>query len=166
MTGEIRRMHFRDGMSLHQIAKCTGISRNTIRKWVRAPKSDNPPKYSRRTTPGKLAAHIEFLQTALKADALRHRHRGAAMIAATAATPPGMRVRTGRFERLRSRQPRHTQPVTRTLSHWLKPFEAGRYRCSAPRGLGGRILPLPCYSVSTPKPTTLRCSRLNSTPIR
>jgi transposase len=69
-------MHFRDGMSLHQIAKRTGISRNTIRKWVRAPKPDNPPKYARRTTPGKLTAHIEFLQTALKADALRpKKHR-------------------------------------------------------------------------------------------
>ena len=71
MIGKIRRMHFRDGLSLHQIAKRTGISRNTIRKWVRAPKLDNPPKYSRRTTPGKLAPHSAFLQTALKADALR-----------------------------------------------------------------------------------------------
>lgn len=76
MIGKLRRMHFRDGMSLHQIAKRTGISRNTIRKWVRAPKPDNPPKYARRTTPGKLTAHIEFLQTALKADALRpKKHR-------------------------------------------------------------------------------------------
>jgi transposase len=75
MIGKLRRMHFRDGLSLHQIAKRTGISRNTIRKWVRAPKPDNPPKYARRTTPGKLTAHIEFLQTALKADALRPKDR-------------------------------------------------------------------------------------------
>ena len=76
MIGKIRRMHFRDGLSLHQIAKRTGISRNTIRKWVRAPKLDNPPKYPRRTTPGKLAPHSEFLQTALKADSLRpKKHR-------------------------------------------------------------------------------------------
>ncbi len=66
-------MHFRDGMSLHQIAKRTGISRNTIRKWVRAPKPDNPPKYKRRGTPTKLTPYIEFLQKALKADSLRPR---------------------------------------------------------------------------------------------
>ena len=73
MIGKIRRMHFRDGMSLHQIAKRTGISRNTIRKWVRAPKPDNPPKYKRRDTPTKLGPYIEFLQKALKADSLRPR---------------------------------------------------------------------------------------------
>lgn len=60
MIGKIGRMHFRDGLSLHQIAKRTGISRNTIRKWVRAPKLDNPPKYPRRTTPGKLTPHSAF----------------------------------------------------------------------------------------------------------
>jgi DNA-binding transcriptional regulator LsrR (DeoR family) len=34
MLGKIRRMYFRDKLSLHQIAKRTGLSRNTIRKWV------------------------------------------------------------------------------------------------------------------------------------
>jgi hypothetical protein len=38
MLGKIRRMYFRDKLSLHQIAKRTGLSRNTIRKLVRAPK--------------------------------------------------------------------------------------------------------------------------------
>lgn len=32
----------------------------------------------------------------------RNRDRGAAIVAAAPPTPPGMRVRTGRFERLRS----------------------------------------------------------------
>jgi transposase len=73
MIGKIRRMHFRDGMSLHQISKRTGISRNTIRKWVRAPKPDNPPKYKRCGTPTKITPYIEFLQKALKADSLRPR---------------------------------------------------------------------------------------------
>ena len=84
MIGKIRRMHFRDGLSLHQIAKRTGISRNTIRNWVRAPKLDNPPGYKRRVTPGKLTPHSEFLQTALKADSLRpkkHRRRARALFA-------------------------------------------------------------------------------------
>jgi len=34
MMGKIRRMYFRDKLSLHQIAKRTGLSRNTIRKGV------------------------------------------------------------------------------------------------------------------------------------
>ncbi|SOQ09264.1 MULTISPECIES: hypothetical protein [Pseudomonas syringae group] len=36
MLGKIRRMYFRDKLSLHQIAKRTGLSRNTIRKCVTA----------------------------------------------------------------------------------------------------------------------------------
>jgi len=35
MMGKIRRMYFRDKLSLHEIAKRTGLARNTIRKWVR-----------------------------------------------------------------------------------------------------------------------------------
>jgi transcriptional regulator with XRE-family HTH domain len=35
-------MYFRDKLSLHQIAKRTGLSRNTIRKWVRAPEATQP----------------------------------------------------------------------------------------------------------------------------
>jgi transposase-like protein len=42
MLGKIRRMYFRDKLSLHQIAKRIGLSRNTIRKWVRAPEATQP----------------------------------------------------------------------------------------------------------------------------
>jgi|GEM_PF-3504231 len=42
ITLKIRRMCLRDGMSLQQIAKWTGISRKKVRKWVKAPKPDNP----------------------------------------------------------------------------------------------------------------------------
>lgn len=41
MMGKIRRMYFRDKLSLHQIATRSGLSRNTIRKWVRASKPLN-----------------------------------------------------------------------------------------------------------------------------
>lgn len=37
MMGKIRRRYFRDKLSLHEIAKRTRLSRNTIRKWVRMP---------------------------------------------------------------------------------------------------------------------------------
>ncbi|HCE7107592.1 hypothetical protein JET76_27890, partial [Pseudomonas putida] len=42
MMGKIRRMYFRDKLSLHEIAKRTGLARNTIRKWVRAPEAKQP----------------------------------------------------------------------------------------------------------------------------
>lgn len=47
-------MHFRDKLSLHQIAKRTGLSRNTIRKWVKAPEATQPV-YQRRTPFNKLS---------------------------------------------------------------------------------------------------------------
>ncbi|RMR26673.1 Fused ISPsy20 transposase IstB/transcriptional regulator LysR protein [Pseudomonas savastanoi pv. glycinea] len=47
MMGKIRRMYFRDKLSLHQIAKRTGLSRNTIRKWIRPPETKQPV-YQRR----------------------------------------------------------------------------------------------------------------------
>jgi len=37
MLGRIRRMHLRDKLSLHEIAKRTGLSRNTVRSWLRTP---------------------------------------------------------------------------------------------------------------------------------
>ncbi|MBS3910444.1 MAG: helix-turn-helix domain-containing protein, partial [Hydrogenophaga sp.] len=37
MLGRIRRMYLRDKMSLHEIAKRTGLSRNTVRSWLRTP---------------------------------------------------------------------------------------------------------------------------------
>jgi DNA-binding transcriptional regulator LsrR (DeoR family) len=32
MLGKVRRMHVRDKLSLHEISKRTGLSRNTVRK--------------------------------------------------------------------------------------------------------------------------------------
>ena len=71
MFGKIRRMYFRDKMSLHAITKRTGLSRNTIRKWLRDSKEAAPPTYRRREEPGKLAVFHEELEQALKADAHR-----------------------------------------------------------------------------------------------
>ena len=36
MLGKIRRMFLRDKLSLHEITKRTGLSRNTVRRWLRA----------------------------------------------------------------------------------------------------------------------------------
>lgn len=40
MLAKIRRMHFRDGLPLREIAKRTGLSRNTIRRWLRSGQSE------------------------------------------------------------------------------------------------------------------------------
>ena len=70
MMGKIRRMYFRDQLSLHEIAKRTGLSRNTIRKWIRAPEATQP-MYQRRAVFNKLNPFHATLERALKADALR-----------------------------------------------------------------------------------------------
>jgi lambda repressor-like predicted transcriptional regulator len=42
MLAKIRRMHIRDGISLRDISRRTGLSRNTILHWLREPKEDVP----------------------------------------------------------------------------------------------------------------------------
>ena len=71
MFGKIRRMYLRDKLSLHEITKRTGLSRNTIRRWLRTPEEAATPTYQRREMPGKLTAFHEALEQALKADAHR-----------------------------------------------------------------------------------------------
>ena len=71
MLGRIRRMHLRDKLSLHEIAKRTGLSRNTLRNWLRASKEVRKPTYSRKAVFGKHSEHVAELEQALKANALR-----------------------------------------------------------------------------------------------
>jgi transposase len=35
MLAKIRRMHLRDRMSLREVSRRTGLSRNTVRSWLR-----------------------------------------------------------------------------------------------------------------------------------
>ena len=73
MMGKIRSMHFRQGKSISEIARLTSLSRNTIKKWLKAPQGAEP-KYRRREMPTKLAPFVEALHKALKADGHRPRH--------------------------------------------------------------------------------------------
>jgi transposase-like protein len=73
MMGKIRSMHFRQGKSISEIARLTSLSRNTIKKWLKAPQGAEP-KYRRREMPTKLAPFVEALDKALKADGHRPRH--------------------------------------------------------------------------------------------
>jgi len=66
-------MHVRDKMSERAIAKCTGLSRNTVHKWLKIPEEVQAPRYVRAEKFGKLTALEEELEQALKADAHRHK---------------------------------------------------------------------------------------------
>ena len=70
IVGRIKRMHFRDGKSVREIARRMGLSRNTVRTWLRAAAAQEP-RYQRTTRPGKLTPFHMSLAQALKADAMR-----------------------------------------------------------------------------------------------
>ena len=73
MFGKVKRMYVRNKKSLREIAKSTGLSRNTIRKWVLETNQAGEPGYRRKEMPSKLSAFHKALELALKADALRSR---------------------------------------------------------------------------------------------
>ena len=73
MIGRIRRLHVRDKLSEREIARMTGLSRNTVSKWLRAPVAE-APQYRREARPNKLSAFEATLKQALTADARRAKH--------------------------------------------------------------------------------------------
>ena len=73
MIGKVRRMKLRDKLSHSAIAKVTGLSRTTVKKWLKAP-GDKAPKYVRESVDGKLTAFEETLDQSLKADSHRPKH--------------------------------------------------------------------------------------------
>ncbi len=44
MLGKVRRMHVRDKLSVREIAKRTGLSRNTLQKWFRTAEEVSAPR--------------------------------------------------------------------------------------------------------------------------
>ncbi len=75
MLAKIRRMHLRDGLSIREISRRTGLSWNTVRQWLRQD-CVTEPKYPKRTTTSMLDAWIEPLAAALRADAHRPSREG------------------------------------------------------------------------------------------
>jgi transposase len=73
MIGKVRRMRHRQKKSVREIARITSLSRNTVRKWLRAP-TQAEPKYRRGAQPRKLSPFHERLEQALKADSHRPKH--------------------------------------------------------------------------------------------
>ena len=68
--GKIRRMFYREKYSLSEISRRTGISRNTIKKWLRAA-GDIEPKYRREVQKKKIAPYTAYLIKALDTDSHR-----------------------------------------------------------------------------------------------
>ena len=73
MIGKIRRPHRRDHLSEREIARKTGLSRNTVSKWLHA-EVQAPPKYQRSAQVCKISAFEETIKQVLKADARRPSH--------------------------------------------------------------------------------------------
>lgn len=72
MIGKVRRMKMRDGYSISEISRKTGLSRNTVKKWLKAPAAVEP-RYERSAKVGKLSAFEATLVAALKTDTHRAR---------------------------------------------------------------------------------------------
>jgi transposase len=70
LYAKIRRMYFRDQLSINEIARRTSLSRNTIKKWLRMP-NGSEPAYQRRSLPTKLTLYEDQLKQALIADSFR-----------------------------------------------------------------------------------------------
>jgi transposase len=70
MVGKIRRLHRRDKKSEREIARITGLARNTVAKWLKEP-GDAAPRYRRTLHPVKLTPFVDAIKQALEADAHR-----------------------------------------------------------------------------------------------
>ncbi|MBU9597651.1 IS21 family transposase [Burkholderia multivorans] len=70
MLAKIRRMYFREKVPLREIARRTGLSRNTIRTWLRQPDAAEP-KYPKRVSPSVVDAWAGQLEEWLRADSHR-----------------------------------------------------------------------------------------------
>jgi transposase len=71
MLAKVRRMHFRDGLSIREVCRRTGLSRNTIRKWLRRPDVTEPLYPKRSSKPSMIGPWIAHLESAIKVDSHR-----------------------------------------------------------------------------------------------
>ena len=67
---KIRRLYHRDGESIRSIAKRMGLSRNTVRFWLRSAEVDQP-QYKACTRPSLLDDYKSTLDSWLKSNAHR-----------------------------------------------------------------------------------------------
>jgi transposase len=67
----ISRWALREQMSIREIARRTGLSRNTVKKYLRA--GEEMPRYAKRTSSSKLDPYAEKLATWLAIEATKSR---------------------------------------------------------------------------------------------
>jgi len=70
LLGKIRRLHYREGLSISEIARRTGLSRNTIKRWLKAGEGVEP-KYRRKAPDTILSPYLPRLRQWLEADVRR-----------------------------------------------------------------------------------------------
>ena len=70
MIAKVLRLHRREKKSVREIVKATSLSRNTVRKYLREGKAEEP-KYRRQVVSMKLTPFVETIELALGADAHR-----------------------------------------------------------------------------------------------
>jgi transposase-like protein len=56
MYAKIRRMYFRDRLSISEIARRTSLTRNTIKKWLHT--AEGEPRYQRKALETKLVGAL------------------------------------------------------------------------------------------------------------
>ncbi len=71
LVSVIRRWHLREGMPIREIARRTGLSRNTVRKYLASQELE--PAYPTRKSPSKLDSYEETLTNWLFRESRRHR---------------------------------------------------------------------------------------------
>jgi len=67
----IRRWALREQMSIREIARRTGLSRNTVKKYLRA--GEEAPRYAKRASSSKLDPYADKLATWLAIEATKSR---------------------------------------------------------------------------------------------
>lgn len=70
LLGKVRRLYYRDRLTLSEIERRTGLTRKTVRKWLKAPEGVEP-KYRRRSGDSKIAPYAGRLLKMLEIDARR-----------------------------------------------------------------------------------------------
>ena len=68
--GRLRRLYYRDGLSLSEVARRTGFARNTVKTWLKAAEGVEP-KYRRREVATKISPYTAQLIKMLETDARR-----------------------------------------------------------------------------------------------
>ncbi len=69
--GRVRRLFYRDGLSLSEIERRTGLTRKTVRGWLKAAEGTEPVYRRRPAEDTKIAPFAEHLTKALEIDARR-----------------------------------------------------------------------------------------------